>query len=91
MSLTSLPQLISYSSLLSVSPLSTLMSAPPGMLAWAFVSTSPNMLSGISAVTAQLAYNDLHDPSLDEREYARHVSAYAVVTGLASIMLAAAG
>ncbi|GMH55207.1 hypothetical protein TrRE_jg6893, partial [Triparma retinervis] len=73
MAMTALPAVISYSSVLNVSPLPTLMSAAPGMLSWAFLATSPNMMSGITAVTAQLAYDDLYDPSLSQSTYVSHL------------------
>jgi hypothetical protein len=43
------------------------------------------------AVTAQLAYDDLYDPSLSQSTYVSHVSAYSILTGITSLLLALFG
>jgi len=63
------------------------------MMAWSLVSTSPNMMSGLTAVTAQLTVDDLDpsNPLLTPSIYLSHVSAYAVLTGVTSLILALLG
>ncbi|GMH59564.1 hypothetical protein TrST_g11516 [Triparma strigata] len=90
LSLTSLPQLISYStSLSSPSPLSSLPQASLPLIAWTLLSTDPALLCGLTAVTSAMAGNDL---GMDKftgttSEYNTLISSYTFLTSLTAFLL----
>jgi len=92
---TSVPQLIAYAEMAGYESSRGLRTAGPSLLMWGLSTGSPLMSAGVTSNTALMAKADLDGGSFaedyGEESYVYLISAYSIVTGLASIALAFLG
>jgi len=90
LSLTSIPQICTYSHLLGVTPLHALLTSGPPLIAFSLVTTNANLMIGVTAVTAVLTKNNLEYSfnNFSQDTYVSHVGCFSFLTGVTSIVLA---
>lgn len=95
MAATSVPQLVAYAETAGYASYRGLSTAGPSLIAWGLVSGHPIMNSGVTSITALMAKTDLDGEDYvahyGEEQYVYLISAYSMVVGLCSVLLAVVG
>merc|ERR1719367_2454869 len=92
---TSLPQYVAYAELAGLRGHRGIRSSGPPLLAFALVTGSPCLCMGVTSITALMTYADpggaAYIDANGEEKWVDLVSAYAVLVGVASFLLAVSG
>jgi len=92
---TSLPQYIAYATLSGVAGHTGVKVAGPPLLIFALVTGSPTLCIGVTSITALMASGNLRGPeykeAFGEEAWVDILSTYAVMVGVASLLLAVVG
>ena len=93
LSLTSMPQICTYSHIIGYSPLHALRTAGIPIIIFSLITDNPNLVIGVTAVTAVLTKSNLEFSynNFTPQEYISHVGAYSALTGIISLILALLG
>ncbi len=88
LSLTSIPQLLTYAETLGLAPTLGLQTAGPPLLSFGLLSSDPKLAAGLTAVTAAMTRAALtSSDAKSEHSYEQQVAAFAVAAGYASLVL----